>query len=197
MITFVSRRLEPYRGFHVFMRALPRLLRERPQAHVLIVGGDEAGYGQPPPGGGTWREVLWAEVGGVLDRSRVHFLGRVPYAEFVALLQLSSVHVYLTYPFVLSWSMIEAMACGCAVVASATPPVLEVIEDGGNGLLVDFFDTDRIVDAVSRVLDHPDRMRAMRAAARRTAIERYDFATVCLPRHVELIERIAARRLSG
>jgi len=117
----------------------------------------------------------------------------VPYGKFVALLQLSSVHVYLTYPFVLSWSMIEAMSCGCAVVGSATPPVLEVIKDGENGLLVDFFDSDGIVDAVNRVLDHPDRMQAMRAAARRTSLERYDLATVCLPRHAELIDRIASR----
>jgi glycosyltransferase involved in cell wall biosynthesis len=194
VITFVNRNLEPYRGFHVFMRCLPRLLRERPQAHVLIVGGDEVGYGPTPQTGETWRDVLLAEVGSALDPSRVHFLGPVSYGEFIALLQLSSVHVYLTYPFVLSWSMIEAMSCGCAVVGSATPPVQEVIEDGENGLLVDFFDSDGIVDAVGRVLDHPDRMQAMRAAARRTAVERYDLATVCLPRHIALIERIAARR---
>jgi len=194
VVTFVNRNLEPYRGFHVFMRCLPRLLRERPQAHVLIVGGDEIGYGPPPHDGSSWREVLLEEIGGALDLSRVHFLGRVPYEKFVAVLQLSSVHVYLTYPFVLSWSMIEAMSCGCAVIGSATPPVLEVIEDGENGLLVDFFNGDSIVDAISRVLDHPDRMQAMRTAARRTTVERYDLATVCLPRHVELIERIAARR---
>ena len=140
---------------------------------------------------------MLAEVGGDLDRSRVHFLGRVPYATFVALLQVSSVHVYLTYPFVLSWSMIEAMSCGCAVVGSATPPVQEVISDGDNGLLVDFFEPDQIVDAVHRVLDHPDRMQAMRAAARRTAVERYDLKTVCLPRHVDLIERLAAGATGG
>jgi glycosyltransferase involved in cell wall biosynthesis len=194
VITFVNRNLEPYRGFHIFMRCLPRLLRERPRAHVLIIGADGIGYGPPPPQAGkTWREVLLAEVGNALDHSRVHFIGRVRYAEFVALLQLSSVHVYLTYPFVLSWSMIEAMSCGCAVVGSATPPVLEVIKDGENGLLVDFFDSDGIVDAVNRVLDHPDRMQAMRAAARRTSLERYDLATICLPRHAELIHRIASR----
>jgi glycosyltransferase involved in cell wall biosynthesis len=194
IITFANRNLEPYRGFHVFMRCLPRLLRKRPQAHVLVIGGDGIGYGPPPRAGKSWREVLLAEIGHALDRSRVHFLGRVPYDEFIALLQLSSVHVYLTYPFVLSWSMIEAMSCGCAIIASATPPVMEVIKDGENGLLVDFFDGDGIVDAVSRVLDHPDRMQAMRAAARRSAVERYDLATVCLPRQAELIHRIAARR---
>jgi glycosyltransferase involved in cell wall biosynthesis len=194
IITFANRNFEPYRGFHVFMRCLPRLLRERPQAHVLLIGGDGIGYGPPPHAGQSWREALLAEVGGALDRCRVHFLGRVPYGEFVALLQLSSVHVYLTYPFVLSWSLIEAMACGCAIVGSATPPVREVIKDGENGLLVEFFDSDGIVDAVNRVLDQPDRMQAMRAAARRTAVEHYDLATVCLPLHAELIHRMAAQR---
>ena len=196
VITFANRHLEPYRGFHVFMRALPRLLRERPHAHVLIAGGDGTGYGPPPRAGGTWREVLLAEVGGDLDRSRVHFLGRLPYATFVALLQLSSVHVYLTYPFVLSWSMIEAMSCGCAVVGSATPPVQEVISDGQNGLLVDFFDSNQLVDAIHRVLDHPNRMQAMRAAARQTVVERYDLTTVCLPRRVDLVEQLAASKRS-
>jgi glycosyltransferase involved in cell wall biosynthesis len=194
VITFVSRNLEPYRGFHVFMRCLPRLLRERPQAHVLIVGGDEISYGRPPAGGKTWRQVLLAELGAGLDGSRVHFLGRVPYLQFIGLLQLSSAHVYLTYPFVLPWSMLEAMACGCAVVGSATAPVMEVIEDGINGLLVDFFDRDQVVDAINRIFDHPDRMQAMGAAARRTVVEQYDLTTVCLPRHLDLINRVAARR---
>jgi glycosyltransferase involved in cell wall biosynthesis len=194
VITFASRNLEPCRGFHVFMRCLPRLLRERPEAHVLIVGGEAIGYGQSPLAGRTWRQVFCAELAGGFDDSRVHFLGQVPYVDFVALLQLSSVHVYLTYPFVLSWSMIEAMSCGCAVVGSATAPVSEVIRNGENGLLVDFFDTDQIVDAINRVLEHPDRMQAMRMAARQTVVERYDLTTVCLPRHVELIERIAGAR---
>ena len=193
VITFVNRNLEPYRGFHIFMRCLPRLLRERPQAHVVIIGADGIGYGPPPQLGKTWREVMLAEVGDALDPSRVHFLGRVPYSKFVALMQLSSVHVYLTYPFVLSWSMVEAMSCGCIIVGSATAPVMEVIEDKENGLLVDFFDDDGVVDALNRVLDHPNRMQAMRIAARRTSVERYDLATVCLPRHAELIHRIAAR----
>jgi glycosyltransferase involved in cell wall biosynthesis len=193
VITFVNRNLEPYRGFHIFMRCLPRLLRERPQAHVVIIGADGIGYGPPPQLGKTWREVMLAEVGDALDPSRVHFLGRVPYSKFVALMQLSSVHVYLTYPFVLSWSMVEAMSCGCIIVGSATAPVMEVIEDKENGLLVDFFDDDGVVDALNLVFDHPNRMQAMRIAARRTSVERYDLATVCLPRHAELIHRIAAR----
>jgi glycosyltransferase involved in cell wall biosynthesis len=193
VITFVNRNLEPYRGFHIFMRSLPRLLRERPRAHVLIVGGDEISYGQPPGGGRTWRQVMLEEVGGALDQSRVHFLGRLPYSKFVGMLQLSSVHVYLTYPFVLSWSLIEAMSAGCLVVGSATAPVQEVIEDGVNGLLVDFFAPDRIVDAIHRVLDHRTRMQGLRDAARRTVVDRYDLATVCLPRQVELVERVAAR----
>ena len=120
MITFVNRNLEPYRGYHIFMRALPRLLRERPRAHVLIVGGDEVSYGARPPKGQTWKQIFIDEVRGQIpdtDWARVHFLGRIPYDRFLRLLQLSRVHVYLTYPFVLSWSLMEAMSCGVPAIA--------------------------------------------------------------------------------
>src|SRR6185312_15560254 len=110
VITFVSRNLEPYRGFHVFMRALPEILKRLPNAQVVIVGGNEVSYGRKLPGEMNYRQMMLAEVGEQLDLSRVHFLGRIPYAQFLRILQISSVHVYLTYPFVLSWSMLEAMA---------------------------------------------------------------------------------------
>jgi glycosyltransferase involved in cell wall biosynthesis len=197
IITFVSRNLEPYRGFHVFMRALPEILRRRPKAHVLIVGGDEVSYGRRLPPGENYRERLLAEV--TIDPTRVHFLGRVSYDAFVGVLHASSVHVYLTYPFVLSWSMLEAMSCGCVVIGSATPPVQEVIRDRENGLLVDFFSTAAIADRIDEVLDHPDRMQALRAAARQTIVERYDLRRVCLPRLAGLIEGLVAgeRPLDG
>src|SRR5579863_6231523 len=139
VVTYVSRNLEPYRGFHVFMRALPEILRRRPRAHALIVGGDGLSYSDPPPYGGTYREMLLAEVGGRLDMDRVHFLGQVSYESYLNVLQVSAVHIHLTYPFVLSWSFLEAMSAGCAVIGSATAPVLEVLRDRENGLAVDFF----------------------------------------------------------
>jgi glycosyltransferase involved in cell wall biosynthesis len=190
IITYVSRNLEPYRGFHVFMRALPEILRRRPRAHVVIVGGDEVSYGRRLPAGESYRQRMLAEV--AIDPARVHFLGRIPYSQFVDLLHASSVHVYLTYPFVLSWSMLEAMACGCLVIGSATPPVQEVIRDRANGLLVDFFSTAQIADRVDEVLDHPDRMAALRAAARQTIVERYDLRRVSLPRFADMINRLVA-----
>jgi glycosyltransferase involved in cell wall biosynthesis len=148
VVTYVARNLEPYRGFHILMRALPMILRRRPRAHVLIVGGDGVSYGNPPPSGTTFRALLLRELGGELDLARVHFLGQVSYDVYINVLQVSSVHIYLTYPFVLSWSFLEAMAAGCLVVASATAPVLEVLRDGRNGLAVDFFSAATICDRV-------------------------------------------------
>lgn len=192
VITFVNRNLEPYRGFHIFMRALPELLARRPQARIVIVGGDEVSYGRRPPRG-NWRQALLAELEGRLDLQRIHFVGKLPYAAYLNLLQVSTAHVYLTYPFVLSWSMLEAMAAGCAVVGSRTPPVAEVLREGenGNGLLVDFFAPQDIVDAVCRVSTHPDRMRALRHTARADVVRDFDLHSVCLPRQVALIDRLA------
>ena len=128
VITFVNRNLEPYRGFHIFMRALPEILRQRPNAHVLIIGRDEVSYGSPPKAGGTWRQAMLAEVGSQLPMAQIHLLGGLPYEEYLRVMQISSCHVYLTYPFVLSWSCVEAMSAGRVVVASRTGPVTEVIE---------------------------------------------------------------------
>ena len=116
LVTYVARNLEPYRGFHIFMRSLPQLLRQCPQAHVVIVGGDGVSYGAPPAPQTTYKEFMLQELGSRLDRERVHFVGAIEYASYLTLLQVSSVHVYLTYPFVLSWSFIEALAAGCLVV---------------------------------------------------------------------------------
>ncbi len=192
VITFVNRHLEPYRGFHTFMRALPLIQHRRKNAQVLIVGDDEPGYGIAAKDAKNHREKYMREVGDKLDLSRVHFLGRIPYDSFVKMLQLSAVHVYLTYPFVLSWSMLEAMSAGCLVVGSRTPPVEELISHGHNGLLVDFFKPREIADMIDRVLNHPDRMPAIRDEARRTIVANYDLKTICLPKHLQLIETLAA-----
>jgi glycosyltransferase involved in cell wall biosynthesis len=195
VVTYVARNLEPCRGFHVLMRALPALLAAEPQAQVLVVGGDEVSYGTPSPHPGGWRGALTdelAQAGTPLDTSRVHFLGKLAHADYLKVLQVSAAHVYLTWPFVLSWSMLEAMAAGCLVIASDTAPVTEVVVDGENGRLVDFFDRDALVAAVGAALRDPTRGQALRAAARTTVVQRYDLRRRCLPAALGLIRSLAA-----
>jgi glycosyltransferase involved in cell wall biosynthesis len=182
VITYVARNLEPYRGFHIFMRSLPQLLRRRRNAQVIIVGGDGVSYGAPPAPRSTYREMMLQEVGSRLDLARVHFTGRLDYASYLKLLQVSSVHVYLTYPFVLSWSFLEAMACGCLVVGSSTAPVLEVLRDGENGLAVDFFSPRKLAHRIESALEQSARMQALREAARETVVRDFDLKRVLLPR---------------
>lgn len=191
VLTFVSRGLEPYRGFHVFMRALPHLLAARPQAQVCIVGGDQVAYGSAPPNADSWKSVMLSELAGKLDMTRVHFLDRLPYDQLTALLRVSRAHVYLTYPFVLSWSLLEAMALGCLVVASDVPPVREVITDGENGLLVPFFDADALADKVAGALAKPRQFDAMRRRASADIHANYHFETNILPQFRELLPEIA------
>lgn len=193
VLTFVNRNLEPYRGFHVFMRALPAILRERPQARVLIIGGDEVSYGSAPAGGGTWRQKMLAELGNDWPQERVHFLGRIPYRDYLRVLQVSRCHVYLTYPFVLSWSCVEAMSVGCTVVASRTAPVQEFVEHGRDGLLVDFFDTRALARQVCDVLARPADFAELGRNARAKVVANYDLATRCLPGVRDLVIGQAAR----
>lgn len=167
ILTYVARNLEPYRGFHSFMRALPRILAAHPTCQVVVVGGDEVSYGSRPRGAANWRRKLLAE--NPVDLQRVHFLGKVPYATYKRVLQVSAAHIYLTYPFVLSWSLLEAMASGCLVIGSDTAPVREVIEDGRNGLLVDFFATERIAEKALAALAEPERFNALRQQAAASA----------------------------
>jgi glycosyltransferase involved in cell wall biosynthesis len=190
VVTYVARNLEPYRGFPSFMRSLPAILSSRPQAQVVIVGGDETSYGAPLPGGLTYRQKMLDELGDGLDLKRVHFLGKVPYPTFLKVLQVSKVHVYLTYPFVLSWSMLEAMSAGCVVVGSRTAPVQEVIRDGESGYLVDFFKPQEIAERVIDVLKHRSGLEAIRENARCTVVQRYDLRSICLPAQLQLLERL-------
>ncbi|WP_172300513.1 glycosyltransferase [Pseudoruegeria sp. HB172150] len=187
VLTFVNRNLEPYRGYHILMRALPQVMAARPDLQVVMVGSDGTGYGPGPGEGKSWKQVLLDEVGGRIDRSRLHFTGRIPYDDLLNVLRVGRAHAYLTYPFVLSWSMLEAMSLGALVVGSATPPVEEVIEDGVTGHLVDFFDVDGWAAKLIEVLSDPAAQAPVRAAARQHIIDRYDLGTVCLPRLMEFV----------
>lgn len=190
IITFVNRNLEPMRGYHIFMRALPKILKENPTARVIIVGGDDVSYGSKPPVGTTWKQLFLNEVCDQLDLNRVHFVGKLPYQDFIQLLQLSRVHVYLTYPFVLSWSLLEAMSAGCAIVASDTVPVREVIKQNETGLLVDFFDVTAIGDQVSYLLKNSTERYLLGEMAREFILQHYDLETICLPKQKSWVETL-------
>ncbi|MBS0253969.1 MAG: glycosyltransferase [Proteobacteria bacterium] len=200
VITYVARNLEPHRGYHQFIRSLPMLLAARPRAEVVIVGGEEVSYSPlPRDGSASWKAKLAAEVDLGVGAARVHHLGKLAYADYLSLLRVSAAHVYLTYPFVLSWSFMEAMAAGCLMVASDTAPVREVARHGENALLFPFFDGAAMVATISAAIDDRRRGEALRAAARATVVERYDLQ-LCLRRQLELVQRLLAqgpRRLPG
>jgi glycosyltransferase involved in cell wall biosynthesis len=180
VVTFVARNLEPLRGYHIFMRALPRILRERPKAQILVIGDHGTSYGRLPPNGATWKSIFHDEVADGIDPSRVHFVGRLGREEYLRALQVSSAHIYFTYPFVLSWSVVEAMSTGCVVIGSDTAPVREII-DGSNGVLSPFFDNDALAAKTIHVLGHQSQYNPMRQNARQAALARFDLERVCLP----------------
>lgn len=188
VLTYVARNLEPYRGFHMFMRALPRILEARPGLQVVVVGGDEVSYGRAPDGGKCWRETMLAEV--PIDSSRVHFTGKLPYDQYLSVLQISSLHLYLTVPFVLSWSCFEAMSAGCLMLASNSAPVREAIVDGVSGTYCDFNDPADIAEKAIAMLRDGKSLGAYRKAARETVLERYEVRK-CMTRHVSKVLAMA------
>lgn len=188
IITYVTRNFEHYRGSHQFLRAVKLIQEKHPTVQVIAVGADEVSYGRQAPKGKRYRHMMLEEV--QPDLSRLHFTGPVPYEHFLRILQVSTAHIYLTVPFVLSWSAMEAMAAECLVIGSATPPVQEVITDGENGLLVDFFSPQQIADTALKVLEAPEKYDALRKAARQTVVDQYDISLL-LPKQIELITQLA------
>jgi glycosyltransferase involved in cell wall biosynthesis len=193
IITFVNRNLEPYRGYHIFMRALPEILKRRPKARILIVGEDDTGYGARSVDGRSWKDTFLTEVRPLIseaDLARIHFLGKIPYDTFISLLQVSTVHVYLTYPFVLSWSLLEAMSVGCSIVASDTQPLREAIKHDETGRLVDFFDVKGLANEVCLLLEDQALRTRLGSNARAFAQEHYDLKTICLPRQLQWVKAL-------
>ena len=196
IITFVNRRIEPYRGCLPFIRSIPAIQKACPEAHIVVVGGHEGtAYGKEPPTG-TWLDLSLAQIQGQYDTSKVHFTGNLAYAHFLHLLKLSSCHVYLTYPFVLSWSLLEAMSTGLPIVGSSTAPVQEVIRDGINGLLVDFFSPDQLANAVTEILRNRERADSLGKAARESILANYSLER-CVPRHLQLMQLVSDRVLQA
>jgi glycosyltransferase involved in cell wall biosynthesis len=198
LITFVNRTFEPYRGIHVLLEALPAVLRARPNAQVLLVGQDtpQVSYGAHRSDSRGWLTALRQEMGDAIDWSRVHALGKVPHEALRQIFRISSAHVYLTYPFVLSWSLLEAMSCGALVIGSATAPVQEVIEHGHNGLLVPFADAEQLANQLIEVLSHPDHYTALRQAARATVQQRFELQS-CLGRQLALLDAVASGAIAA
>jgi glycosyltransferase involved in cell wall biosynthesis len=193
VVTFVNRNIEPYRGCHTFIRALPQILKDSPRAVVVIVGENGISYGAPAPKGMTWKDIFLEEIKDKLPagwEDRVLFVGKLPREQFTSLLQVSGCHVYLTYPFILSWSCLEAMAAGCVVVASNTAPAQEVIQDGVNGLMTDFFDATALADRVSSVLQTPEQFAHLGVTARNKVVGTYDLKSKSLPAQIALVQAL-------
>jgi len=190
IITYVSRALDPYRGFHILMKSLPKILKDNPNAYVFIIGEEKSsGYGAASPDGRSFKDIFFSEISHEIDTDRVIFFGRVPYEEFIKVIQISSVHIYLTYPFILSWSILEAMSCESIVIASNTSPVTEVIKDNENGLLIDFFDFKALSDNVSKVLKNKEKYKSIGVNARKTILDNFDLEKKCLPAQLDLVAK--------
>ena len=194
VLTFVNRELEPLRGYHTFMRSLPEILRRRPKLEVLIVGGNAVSYGPKPVDSDlSWRDIFASEVRPKMNEqewNRIHFVGKISYPHFITLLQVSTVHVYLSYPFVLSWSMLEAMSIGCTVVASDTDPVKEMIEHNKTGRLINFFDHKQLCETVLSLLDQPLERERIGRNARNFIKNELDLSEKCIPQQVQWIESL-------
>lgn len=187
VITYATRGMEAYRGFPEFMRAVEILQKKRPNLQVIIGGEDRICYG-PQLMGTTYKKMMLEKLD--LDLDRIHFVGSLPFNKYVNLLRITSAHLYLTYPFVCSWSLLDAMSCACPIVASATEPVMEFIEDNKNGILFDFFNIEQQVEKIEFALDNKDKMKELGQNARQTILDNYQLKNL-LPKHIENLKQLA------
>jgi glycosyltransferase involved in cell wall biosynthesis len=187
IVTYVARGLESMRGFDIFMRVANRIAREMPNVLFVVVGSDRVCYGNDLNHikTKTFREHVIQTVGP--DLSRFRFLGMVPRTTLVDLWSLSDLHLYLTVPFVLSWSLLNALACECPVLASDVAPVREIIRHGETGLLADFFDVDGLANQALAVLQDPASYRALGQAGRRLIDAEYSLDRT-YPRFLNLVQ---------
>jgi len=186
IVTYASTGLEPSRGFPQFMEAIAQVQQQRPECQVVVVGNDAVRHDVPLPSGQTWKKKMLKEL--PLDHNRLHFTGLLNREDFLTVLQASTVHVYLSRPFVLSRSMLEAMSCGCVLVASATQPVQEVVLDGVNGLLAEFSSPQKLATRVVEALADSSLRFALAHRARETILDRYDIRHM-MPRQITLIQQ--------
>jgi len=192
IMTYISRNFEPYRGFYKVMQAVQILLKQRPNLQVIMVGGDKVSYSTALPDGMTYREEVLKQLN--IDESRIHWMGQLSYKAYLSVLDISDVHFYMTVPYVASWSLVEAMAMTCPIVASDTGPVKEFITDDQQGKRVDFFDTQQQVEAITWMLDHPEKAKKLGEQARKKVEEEYDLNKI-LPIYMDLIEKV--RHIKG
>ncbi|EMG38684.1 glycosyltransferase [Desulfocurvibacter africanus PCS] len=191
IVTYATRGMEPYRGFPQFMEAAALLLKERPGCHIVVAGEDRVCYGKPLPAGQSYKQQALDQLD--LDISKLHFPGALPYGRYKRLLQASDVHVYLTRPFVLSWSRLEAMSCGCLVVASDPQPVREVLRHDVNGLLTPFFSPEQLAATVNHALERKEELRPLRESARETIEQRFALKRL-MPAHLNLMQTVLRNR---
>ena len=188
LVTYIARGMEPYRGFPQFIEAIARLQKMNSQVHTLVIGADRNAYGPKRKDGKSYKQAAIEE--NELDLSRIHFVGRKPLDFLRDALRVSAAHVYLTVPFVLSWSMMEAMSAGALIVASDTPPVREMIEHDRNGLLVPFHEPAALADTLAKTLANPNQFQPLRDAARDTILQNYELHEMTT-RYERLIRAVA------
>lgn len=190
-ITFVNRNIEPYRGCHTFIRSIPHIQKQMPNSRIVIVGEPlGVSYGKPAPGN-SWKDTFLDEISSDYNPNTVHFTGSLSYKQYLQLLKMSACHVYLTYPFVLSWSLLEAMSSGIPIVGSLTPPVQEIIQHDFSGLLVDFFSPQDLADAVTSVLSSRSLSKFLSKNARQLILDEYSL-NVCIPKHLALLNQFVS-----
>jgi len=192
VVTFVNRTFEPYRGVHVFLEALAQLQARHPSVQAVLVGADtpKVSYGAQRSDGRGWLTVLREQLGDRLDWRRIHGLGQVPHGVLRDVYRVSAAHVYLSYPFVLSWSLLEAMSCGALVIGSATAPVQEMISHGQNGLLVPFGDAEGLANTLLAALQQQARLVPLRQRARDHILAHYQLSA-CLRGQLQLVDAVA------